>query len=313
MDRGDRSENIFHDNEDRRRFMTALGQTCQRTGWLVHAFVLMGNHYHLLLETPEPNLSRGMHWLQTTYTVRHNKRHNLRGHLFQGRYKAIAVESDSGGYFATVSDYIHLNPLRAGLLRSALKLGAYQWSSFPMLYASPRDRPEWLEPTRVLAAHGEKDTPAGRRRYRLAMEQRASRERQAPKPSATEWQTVREAWAIGSHEFRRRMRGMLLDQQPMAADRIAPAWHDEEEATRLISIGKALLRLGNLATLPKNSSAKIALAAFVKARTTVSNRWLGEQLAMGHASRVSRYCQEAADRPDVAKLQKLLQKAQSKA
>ena len=85
LDRGDRREAIFRDDADRELFLATLGQACGRTGWRVHAWVLMGNHYHLLLETPEANLVAGMRWLQMTYTVRFNRRHRLCGHLFQGR------------------------------------------------------------------------------------------------------------------------------------------------------------------------------------------------------------------------------------
>jgi len=83
MDRGDRLETIFRDDGDRELFLKTLEQACERTGWRVHSYVLMGNHYHLLLETPAPNLSVGMQWLQSTYTIRHDGKHRLRGHLFQ--------------------------------------------------------------------------------------------------------------------------------------------------------------------------------------------------------------------------------------
>src|SRR5438105_6821022 len=114
LDRGDRREAIFEDDEDRREFIGTLGEACARTGWRVHAFVLMSNHYHLLVETPEANLVAGMRWFQTTLTVRFNRRHRLSGHLFQGRYKAVVVNPEEPGYFTALSDYIHLNPVRAG-------------------------------------------------------------------------------------------------------------------------------------------------------------------------------------------------------
>src|SRR5437870_6211386 len=114
LDRGDRREAIFHDDMDRELFLQTLDQACRRTGWFIHAFVLMSNHYHFLLETPEPNLVAGMKWFQGTYTIRFNRRHKLRGHLFQGRYKAVVVDPEERRYFATLSDYIHLNPVRAG-------------------------------------------------------------------------------------------------------------------------------------------------------------------------------------------------------
>ena len=95
-----------------------MGEICERTGWRIYAFVLMTNHYHLLLETPEPNLVAGMKWLQSTYAQWFKRRHNLDGHLFQGRYKALVIEGEGSGYFLQVSSYIHLNPIRAGLVRT---------------------------------------------------------------------------------------------------------------------------------------------------------------------------------------------------
>ena len=82
LDRGDRREAIFKDDADRRRFLETLGEACARTGWRVHAFVLMSNHYHLMIETPQANLVAGMRWFQTTWTMRYNTRHRLSGHLF---------------------------------------------------------------------------------------------------------------------------------------------------------------------------------------------------------------------------------------
>jgi len=99
MCRGNRQEAIFRDDKDHERFLDTLGEVAERNGWLIHAFVLMGNHYHLLLETPEPNLVDGMRWFQSTYTQRFNARHKVWGHLFQGRYKALPV--DQGEYFKT--------------------------------------------------------------------------------------------------------------------------------------------------------------------------------------------------------------------
>jgi len=303
MSRGDRGEDVFLDHEDRRRFLRTLGQACERTGWRVHSFVLMRNHYHLLLETPEPNLSRGMHWLQTTYTVRHNKRRDLRGHLFQGRFKAIAVEAEADEYFATVSDYIHLNPVRARLLRPGQRLGDYVWSSFGAICAAPSNRPEWLEVSRVLGSHGQKDTTAGRRRYRSALEQRCLDEAKDRPAASARWKTVREAWAIGSDEFRRQLRRQWSVPGKNAAEGSAFVQHGEEEALQLIERGAALLGLRGIDALPRNHTDKVALAAFVKQRTTVSNRWLGEKLSMGTHSNVSRLCAGArADRQTAIRL-----------
>jgi len=311
MDRGDRSEDIFVDHEDRQRFLRTLGQACERTGWRVHSFVLMRNHYHLLLETPEANLTRGMHWLQTTYTVRHNRRHNLHGHLFQGRYKAIPVEAEADDYFATVSDYIHLNPVRARLLRGAQRLRDYAWSSFTVLGEVPRNRPPWLEASRVLGVHGEADTPAGRRRYCAALEKRAAQEAKGRLTASAQWEPVRSAWAIGSEEFRRRLRKQWTDAGQNTADLI-PARHDEDEASRLLQEGLAILQPGDLQLLRKNHPVKAALATHLKGRTTVTNAWLGRHLSMGSDSQVSRLSHSATDLPEAARLLAKLKNASGK-
>ena len=313
MDRGDRGEDIFLDPEDRHRFLRTVGQACERTGWRIHSFVLMRNHYHLLLETPEPNLSRGMHWLQTTYTARHNKRHALRGHLFQGRYKAIPVEAESDDYFATVSDYIHLNPVRARLLRPTQKLADYAWSSFSLICGQSRNRPEWLEASRVLGARGEKDVAAGRRRYRSAVEERAAAEVQDRQSAEATWQPVREAWAVGSDDFRRLLRCQWAKRSEPAESGEIAVEHGEEEAKRLIGAGLARLSICDPAALPANHAGKVALAAFVKRRTTVTNRWLGEALSMGTYSNVSLLCSRAEKHAESARLLKLLDNSKKKA
>src|SRR5580765_2137597 len=113
LNRGDRREEIFRDDLDRKSFLQTLGAACQKTGWQVHAYCLMGNHFHLVIETPNGNLVAGMRWLLSAYTIRLNHRHKLFGHVFSGRYKALIVDGSGGGYLKTVCDYVHLNPVRA--------------------------------------------------------------------------------------------------------------------------------------------------------------------------------------------------------
>ena len=103
---------------DRRGWLDTLAEASVKTGWRVHAYVLMDNHYHLLLETAEPNLSDGMKWLQSTYTSRHHRRHRKGGHLVQGRFKAVVLDGSDPQYVQVASTYIHLNPVRAGLIGS---------------------------------------------------------------------------------------------------------------------------------------------------------------------------------------------------
>jgi REP element-mobilizing transposase RayT len=110
MARGNRRETIFHDDDDRRFFLSTLSEACGMTGWRVHAWVLMGNHYHLFIETPEANLVAGMSWLQNTVTRRYNVRHMAWGRLFGDRYKAVLVE-EKWGQGANLDKMIHIPTL----------------------------------------------------------------------------------------------------------------------------------------------------------------------------------------------------------
>src|SRR6516164_7309285 len=112
MNRGDRREAIFKDDNDRQCFLASLQEACEKTGWQVHAYCLMPNHFHLVVETPRGNLVAGMKWLLGMYSGRFNRRHKLFGHLFSGRYKALFVDGSGTGYLATVCDYVNLNPVR---------------------------------------------------------------------------------------------------------------------------------------------------------------------------------------------------------
>ena len=188
MARGNRREAIFLDDDDRRFFLTALGEACEKTGWKVHAWVLMRNHYHLLCETPQANLVAGMQWLQNTFTRRFNVRHRAWGRLFGDRYKAVLVEGGQGYYYETLMDYIHLNPIRAGIVSTARQQGVtdFEWSSAAQGYAlSPGKRASWLAADDGLAAFGFPDTASGRRRFverlnRRAVESEAERPGDSP-------------------------------------------------------------------------------------------------------------------------------------
>ncbi|MCX6911726.1 MAG: transposase, partial [Verrucomicrobia bacterium] len=113
MNRGDRREAIFEDDQDRGRLLETLTEACEKTGWQVHADCLLSNHFHLVIETPQPNLVVGRKWLLGTCTSRYHRRHKEFGPLFSGRYKVLLVDGSGHGYLKTVCDYVHLNPARA--------------------------------------------------------------------------------------------------------------------------------------------------------------------------------------------------------
>jgi REP element-mobilizing transposase RayT len=137
--RGNERRPVFYDDRDRERFLTFLDETARRFGWSVTAYVLMTNHFHLVVQTPEASLSRGMHWLNTKYVVWFNRRHQRSGHLFGGRFKAFLIDKEA--YFTTVLRYVVLNPVRAKMVE---RPEDYRWSSYRAT-AGLESAPEWLD------------------------------------------------------------------------------------------------------------------------------------------------------------------------
>ena len=145
--RGDRREDIYHDDSDRQAWLAVLAQACKRFNWTVHAYCLMSNHYHLLVETPDANLSAGMRQLNGVYTQLTNRAHGRVGHVFQGRFKAIVVDKDN--YLLELARYVVLNPVRAGMVQDP---GQWPWSSYGAMLA-PGWMPgaDWLATDKLLA------------------------------------------------------------------------------------------------------------------------------------------------------------------
>ena len=314
MCRGDRREAIFADDGDREVFMGTLAQMCARSGMRVHSYVLMGNHYHLLLETPEANLVAGMKWFQGTYTQRFNARHRLSGHLFQGRYKAIPVQAEADGYFCAASEYIHLNPARARLLDGrGPELLDYRWSSYPLFVEKAR-LPDWLRRERVFGAMDLPDEGAGsRRRYRgwLAARTRDVLEKETSAEESGKWRELRRGWYLGSESFGDRLMdwaaGTVSGRRRASYSGEGLRAHDEGEAGRLLARGlEGLgLTLAQAVALKKADARKQALAWLVKSRTVVGDEWIVARLEMGHRSNVSRAV-SAFREPQEAERRKLL-------
>jgi REP element-mobilizing transposase RayT len=152
--RGDRGEPIYRDDGDRGAWLGLFGAVCERHDWRCHGYCQMTNHYHVVVETPEANLSAGMRQLNGVYTQRFNRRHGVVGHLFQGRFKAIVVDRDA--YLLALSRYVVLNPVRAGMVAHA---GDWRWSSYQAMVGQV-PAPAWLETDWVLAQFGKARTRA---------------------------------------------------------------------------------------------------------------------------------------------------------
>jgi REP element-mobilizing transposase RayT len=147
--RGDRREDIFHDNSDREDWLSLLEQVCERFNWRCHAYCQMTNHYHVVVETPDANLSHGMRQLNGVYTQRFNRRHGLVGHLFQGRFKGILVERET--HLLELARYVVLNPVRAGMVADAAE---WHWSSFAAMTGAAL-APSWLTTDWLLSQFGQ--------------------------------------------------------------------------------------------------------------------------------------------------------------
>ena len=304
MNRGDRREPIFADDQDRKRLLETLGEACQKTGWQVHAFCLMPNHLHIVIETPQPNLVAGMKWLMGTYTSRYNRRHKEFGHLFSGRYKALVVDGSGKGYLKTVCDYVHLNPARAKLLKAKQPLSDFAWSSYPQYLAAPSQRAEWLRVDRLFGEWGiPKDSVAGRRVFEERLERR-----RAEKPGE-EFKPVERGWCLGGEEFRRE----LLEQ---VSRRPGPSHYGQvvqeamgAQAERLVVAG--LKRLGwnedDVRVRRKGDPGKVRLALELRSRTTMPLAWIAQRLCMGSRGYLAWLVQQRAkdrlaDRPGQKRL-----------
>jgi len=277
MNRGDRRELIFNDDTDRKLFMETLEEACEKTGWRIHAWCLMPNHFHLVLETPRANLVAGMKWLLGTYTGRFNRRHKLFGHLFSGRYKALIVDGSGSGYLKTVCDYVHLNPARAKLIALDQKLASFPWSSLGIYLKPPRKRPGWLHVGRLLGEHGiPRDSKEGRREFGRRMQMSAVVE-------AGEFKALRRGWCLGGKGFRKELLAQMKEQMGEHHYGEQREEAEAERAERMVlgELRRLRWKEADLAAHPKGHREKVKLALKLRVETAVTLKWIAARLHTG--------------------------------
>jgi len=194
--RGNAGEDIFLEDSDRATFLEVLDHVVGRYGWVCHAYCLMTNHYHLLIETPRPNLSKGMRQLNGVYTQAFNRRHGRTGHVLEGRFKAILVEKEN--HLLELARYVVLNPVRAGMVRSARD---WPWSSYRATGGEARVS-RFLTVTWVLSQFAEDPERATREYRRFVKEGRG----------VEVWDELRHGILLGKDEFVEALRPLLTDQ-----------------------------------------------------------------------------------------------------
>lgn len=232
--RGNAQADIFRDDDDRQVFLDTLGNALRRHDWLCHAYCLMDNHYHLLLETASPTLSKGMQYLNGTYTQYFNRRHGRVGHVFQGRFKAILVDRDA--YLLELARYVVLNPVRAGAVRAPEK---WRWSSYAGTAGTGPAEP-WLTTDWLLGSFGQ----------RLARAQEKYRDFvQAGRRDESPWAGLQSQIYLGNESFVRKMQARVagdrsLRDVPRRQTR-APAksldWYGKRYRDRNAAIAQAYL------------------------------------------------------------------------
>jgi hypothetical protein len=247
-----------------------------------------------------------MRWFLGTYTARFNRRHRYFGHLFSGRYKSLVVDGSGTGYLKTVCDYVHLNPVRAKLLRPGQSLKEYRWSSWPDYLKKPGKRWPWL---RVDRLNGEwdvaEDSSAGRRQLEAGLEQR--RELELSRENG-DWK-LRRGWCLGPKEFREELLEMIGEKRGQQHYGEELRESEEQKAERLIAqmLKKFHWTHDDLQTQRKGDPKKARLAARLRAETTMTWQWVARRLFMGHWRTARNAAIKVQAKPRELKEKKMLQ------
>ena len=284
INRGNYQADIFQSDRTKAAFEACLIEASEKWSWFFHAFIVMRNHFHLALETPLGNLVRGMQWLEATFANRFNRHRHEHGHLFQGRYQALLIGDEY--YLGQVCDYIHLNPVRAGI-QPLLGLADYRHSSYWYLHR-PKERPRTLlSQTALTAAGGLEDTAKGWRQYadHLAMELAES------VGNKRRYASFSTGWAIGSDAFKAEI---VSKHAPVGSTRAwtLPGAEQMREAQWQSQLQNALATVGHSLSearaAPKSEIWKLAVATWMRDAARARNGWLSMQLFLGTPTVLSR-------------------------
>jgi putative transposase len=276
INRGNYRSWIFKTAGARKSFLETLKECCSVMGWKLHAWCLMGNHYHLCIETPEANLVEGMRWLQSVFANRFNRFRKSSGHVFQGRYKAILLDGEALG---AVCHYIHLNPVRAGIVECQ-ELEKYRHSSFHQLWHQGK-RWRFCDHSTALDWAGHLvDSPEGRRLYRDYLGWLSEEDQEQKRLGFVR---MSRGWAKGSKEFKDRILSGLSEEkldQVVEADAAGIRSHkwEREMPALLEALG---VDLEDAKSGRKGEPWKVAAARYLREKYLAPYKWITRELSMG--------------------------------
>jgi len=275
LSRGNDRQDIVVTDEDRKLFLSTVGEMGERFEIDIIAYVLMDNHYHLLFRTNRANLCRSMQWFGATYTKRFNLRHNRSGHLFQGRYKNMLIQNDA--YLSQLSYYIHRNPLRAGMVR---RLADYKWSSY-RAYAYGKSHQTWLNAKVILSQFA--NVKDQHQAYRESMQKYAKEEQRA-------WEDLRNGMFVGTEKFVNKIKKRYLPDTPHAElphqKRVTKSVNFEKVLSKAAGILKCDMELyRKSARISKSSKLDRDLLIYIAWQLGVAtNQQIGEKFGLTYSS-----------------------------
>jgi REP element-mobilizing transposase RayT len=289
INRGNYRRDLFISPSEAEAFLETLREAKRLMGWSVHAYALMRNHYHLAIETPEPNLVEGMHWLQSTWATRFNRFRQEHGHLFQGRYQSILVEDAAS--LGRVVDYLHLNPVRAKVVAPD-QVKSYRWTSLPGIAKGS----SWTDDDGWRAGGRFADTTNDRAAY---VDYLIELGREEASWEARGLTGLSRGWAIGTNAWRRSLAktyGQRALGEGLAREEVASLRLEAWEAAVAEGLVEKNRRESDLALAPRKQGWKIQLAADVRRMSGAPIAWLALRLRLGAPASLRSYLCREKDR-----------------